>query len=103
MRLEMNRPHVSIVIPTYNQNREFLRAAVASALSQTYERFEVIVSNNHSTNDTVQVLSEFADERLKVVCPRDHLPMTENFAFAADQASGEYISFLASDDWVHPN
>jgi GT2 family glycosyltransferase len=103
MRLEMNRPQVSIVIPTYNQNPEFLRAAVASALSQTYEKFELIVSNNHSTNDTLQVLSEFVDKRLKVVCPKNHLPMTENFAFAADQASGEFISFLASDDWVHPS
>jgi hypothetical protein len=91
---------VSIVIPTYNQNPNYLKEAVESALSQSYENIEVVVSNNHSTNETLDVLSDFQDRRLRIVQPVRHLPMMENFTFAGDQATGEFISFLSSDDWV---
>ena len=53
-----NRPTVSILIPTYNQRPDFLRATLRSVLAQTYTDFEVVVSDNHSTNEAPQVLAE---------------------------------------------
>ena len=99
----MSQPLVSIVIPTYNQRAEFLRASVKSALNQTYPDIEVVVSDNHSTNDVPQVLAEFSDPRLRIVHPPKHLGMVDHFVFAGDQARGEYMSFLSSDDLLYPD
>jgi glycosyltransferase involved in cell wall biosynthesis len=93
-------PLVSIVIPAYNQRADFFRAAIRSVLEQTYENLEVIVSDNHSTNGTSDVLAEFTDQRLRVVRPDQHLPMTPHFTFAGLQARGQLMSFLTSDDLV---
>jgi glycosyltransferase involved in cell wall biosynthesis len=97
------RPKVSICIPTYNQKPEYLRECVQSALQQRYDPLEVVVSENHSTNEAPAVLSEFADARLRVVRPPTHLGMVSNFAFSASQATGDYLNFLSSDDLLHPD
>lgn len=97
-------PKVSICIPTYNTPAEYLRASIQSALNQTYPSVEVIVSENHSTNDAVQVIAEFAgNPRLKVVRPPQHVDMEANFEFAGLQATGEYLSFMGADDVLHPD
>jgi len=97
-----SEPLISICIPVYNQRPEFLRACIASALAQTYVPLEVVVSDNHSTNDPHAVFAEFHDARLRVVQPPQHVGMSENFAFAAEAAHGEIISFLSSDDLLLP-
>ena len=77
---------------------DFLRTATKSAISQTYNYIEVIISNNHSINATNVVIAEFDDSRIRVVRPPTHLPMVQHFAFAAEQGVGDYLSFLSSDD-----
>lgn len=97
-----DRPLISIVIPLYNQQLAFFRPALDSALGQTYPNVEVIVSDNHSTNDVPKFLATVGHPRLKVVKPPKFLPMVRHFGWAADQATGEYLGFLCSDDWLHP-
>lgn len=97
------QPTVSVIIPTYNQRPDFLRATIRSVLHQPYANLEVVVSNNHSTNETESVLAEFSDPRLRIVMPETHLPMIPHFVFAGRQARGELISFLPSDDLVEPD
>ena len=94
---------VSIVIPVFNQKEAYLLRCVTSALAQNHPNLEVIVSDNHSTNGCIKVLSEITDSRLAIVKPPFHLPLVQHFAFAGFQAHGEYISFLPSDDWLQPN
>ncbi|WCT11876.1 glycosyltransferase [Mucilaginibacter jinjuensis] len=98
-------PLVSIVIPTYNQKPDFLRACIASAVNQTYSNLEIIISDNWSTNVNVQaVLDEFINvKNLSVAKPAEHVSMIQNFSFAAGCAKGEYISFLSSDDTLEPD
>ncbi len=96
----MERPLVSIVIPAYNQRPEFLIQSIKSALSQTYQNIEIIVSDNHSTNETAEVLKTFNDSRLNIIRPPQHLPLTPHFQWASEHAKGEFISFLPSDDWM---
>ena len=62
----INNPKVSIGIPTYNRS-SYLKTAIDSALCQTYNNLEIIVSNNGSNDDTIEVLSNYTDERLTVV------------------------------------
>ncbi len=96
-------PLVSIVIPVYNQKLQYLRDALNSALTQTYTNIEVVVSDNHSTNEVPAYLASVTDPRLRVRKPDTFLPMVQNFRFAADQATGDYIVFLCSDDYLYPD
>lgn len=98
----MSLPLVSIIIPVYNQQPDFLRECLQSAISQTYSNLEIIVSDNHSTNKSFRVIEGFADYRLKIIRPVRHLDITDHFKFAAAAATGEYITFLSSDDLLYP-
>lgn len=93
-----NKPLVSILIPTYNQNINYLKECIDSALNQTYQNIEVIVSNNHSTNGTQKFLATYLDSRFRVVSPEKFVSMSDNFDFCIKNANGEYISYLSSDD-----
>ena len=97
------KPLVSIVIPLYNQQLPYFNAALNSALAQTYAAVEIIVSDNHSTNEVPAWLDRQADPRLRVVKPDQFLPMVEHFQFAADQAQGDWILYLCSDDYLYPH
>jgi glycosyltransferase involved in cell wall biosynthesis len=96
-------PVVSILIPTYNQNLRLLKECIDSALDQTLRNIEVIVSDNHSTNGTVDFLKMYDDPRLRLVSPKSFLSMNDNFAFCAEHACGKYLSFLSSDDVLLPH
>lgn len=103
MKTDSALPLVSIVIPVYNQRLDFFREALLSALQQTYTNIEVVVSNNHSTNDVPAYLATIKDARLRIVQPTIFLPMVGHFQFAADQAQGEWILYLCSDDYIYPD
>ncbi|WP_375447427.1 glycosyltransferase family 2 protein [uncultured Fibrella sp.] len=97
------KPLVSVVIPLYNQQLAYFQEALRSALAQTYSALEIIVSDNQSTNETPAWLATQSDSRLRVVRPDRFLPMVEHFQFAADQARGEWILYLCSDDYLYPD
>lgn len=98
----MSLPLVSIIIPTYNQRPDFLRECLQSAINQTYANTEIIVSDNHSTNEAIHIIEEYVSDRLKIIKPRQHVDIIDNFNFAAGAATGEYITFLSSDDLLYP-
>ena len=95
-----NCPLISIIIPTYNQKPLYLNECIQSAIDQTYQNIEIIISDNFSTEASVQeIISSFSfDKRVVTVKPVAHVSMADNFAFAASRAKGEYLSFLCSDD-----
>lgn len=93
-------PRISLVIPVYNQQLEYFRRCIDSALAQRQPQLEIIVSDNHSTNGCTDFLAGIDDPRLRVVKPPCHLPLIQHFAFAGFQARGELLSFLPSDDWL---
>jgi glycosyltransferase involved in cell wall biosynthesis len=98
-------PLVSIIIPVFNQNEDYLHDCIESALNQTYKNTEIVISDNHSTNDVSKVVSQFSDNRIKKVSPLTFLSMNDSFAFAASCANAEakYLSFLSSDDVMATN
>lgn len=98
----MNLPLVSIVIPMYNQRPDFLRHCLEGAFAQTYPNIEIIVSDNHSNNESPKLLAELNQPNLKIVKPQTHIGIIDNFVFAASAATGEYIAFLSSDDVLYP-
>ena len=98
-------PLVSIIVPVFNQNETHFRACIESALVQSYHNIEIIISDNHSTNDVPEVIEKYISRNVRKVMPPNFLGMTENFAFAASCADSKskYLSFLSSDDLLAPN
>lgn len=97
----MSLPLVSIIIPTYNHAR-FLPAALRAVLAQTEPRWEAIVVNNFSQDDTVPVVNSFRDARIRLVNFANHgvIAASRNHGIALTQAP--YIAFLDSDDVWYP-
>lgn len=93
-------PEISVVIPLYN-HAAYIGHAVKSVFAQSYTDFELIVVDDGSTDNSLNILSSFSDSRLKV------LTQANQGAHAAinrglHEASGEYLAILNSDDLYHP-
>ncbi|MES2188903.1 MAG: glycosyltransferase family 2 protein [Pseudomonadota bacterium] len=91
-------PLVSIVIPTYN-HAHLLRRALNSVIGQTYGNWEATVIDNHSRDNTEEVVSEFQDNRIKLVKYSNHGVIAASRNAGVRQSKGEWIAFLDSDDW----
>lgn len=96
------KPYVSVVIPTYN-HAQLLKKALASVLAQTFKDWEAIVINNFSTDDTIQVVNSFADQRIKILNFRNHGVIAASRNHGLKEANGEFIAFLDSDDIWYPS
>ena len=96
-------PTVSIVVPSYN-NADHIEQTMASILAQTYEDFEVIVSDHSSTDGCWELLQQFADDpRVTLLDPLPHgggAPANWNRVSRA--ASGRYLKLVCGDDLIYP-
>jgi glycosyltransferase involved in cell wall biosynthesis len=90
-------PDVSVVIPTYN-SAALLKKAVQSVFNQIYQNFEVIVINNFSTDDTVDVINSFKDERIKLINLDNEGIIGKSRNIGIKESKGGWIAFLDSDD-----
>jgi glycosyltransferase involved in cell wall biosynthesis len=102
--MEPARPLVSIAIPSYNYAR-FIERSIRSAMSQTYENIEIIVSDNASTDDSVEIIARLAaaDRRIRFTVNETNVGVFENFNLACDACTGVYIVFLSADDIMFPH
>jgi glycosyltransferase involved in cell wall biosynthesis len=95
------RPLITIAIPTFNR-AALLKQCIQSALSQTYDNIEVLVSDNASTDDTREVLRGFNDERLRVLRQQTNMGLLPNWNACLAAAAGEYVVFVSDDDRISP-
>lgn len=101
--LNLNRPLVSVVIPTY-QRAHTLGRAIDSALAQTYSPLEVVVSDNASSDGTADLLRRYADEsRLTVVAHDRNLGPLANWSAGVAASRGQLTKINYSDDWLEPH
>lgn len=100
--LTATTPYFTIVIPTRNR-ANLLRDALRCATSQTFDDYEVVVSNNDSSDHTESVIAEFAGPKVRGVRTTASLPMPDHWEFALTHARGQYVTFLCDDDAVAPN
>jgi GT2 family glycosyltransferase len=94
-------PLVTIAIPTFNR-ASWLKKCISAALSQTYRNFEVLVSDNASTDDTAEVLRQFDDTRLRVVRQPTNIGILSNWNACLAGARGDYIVYCSDDDLLAP-
>lgn len=99
------RKLVSVVTPVHNGGR-FVAECIESVLAQTYTRFEYVVCENYSTDETPEVVMRYAhlDSRIRIVRPPRFLPLVANWNFAASRISGDsaYLKFVHADDLLAP-
>src|SRR5436190_2523908 len=101
MHADFDNPLVSICIPTYNRSLSLVRA-VGSALAQDYDKLEIVISDNASTDETGNVCVELCkkDTRIRYIRQPKNLGMTENFRRALGASHGAYFMWLSDDDWL---
>jgi len=92
---------LTIVIPTLNRDYCVARA-IDSALAQTSPDVDIIVSNNGSTDRTREILSGYADPRLRIFHHPSTVPVAVHSNLLIDHARGELIVALSDDDWLEP-
>jgi glycosyltransferase involved in cell wall biosynthesis len=97
-----HEPLFSVVIPTRNR-AHLLRSALQSVLWQSFEDYELIVSDNCSADNTAEVIREIAGDRARVVRPDRMLSMPDHWEFALNHARGRFVAYLSDDDAWAPN
>lgn len=93
-------PVVSVVIPTHNR-ATLLKRAVMSVLAQTYERFEVIIVDDASTDATTEMIESFSDPRVRYLRHETNEHASASRNTGSRSASGRYVAYLDDDDeWL---
>jgi len=89
---------ISVVIPTFNR-ASTLKKAIESVIKQTYSDWEVILVDNSSTDDTLEILEEFNNINIKLLTVNNNGVIGYSRNVGIEHSSGKYIAFLDSDDW----
>ncbi|OBJ24969.1 glycosyltransferase family 2 protein [Mycobacterium colombiense] len=96
-------PLVSVVVPVYNCVG-FIDATIQSILEQTLRDFELVVSDNASTDGTWQALQRYGvDPRVRLTRLTSTLPAADNFNHVSSLATGEFIKLVCADDVLYPD
>jgi len=97
------RPSVSVCIPTYN-GAAFLSECLDSVLSQSYSDFEVLVEDDCSSDDSVEIANSYArhDSRIRVSVNDSNLGLVGNWNRSVQLSRGEWIKFVFQDDLILP-
>jgi glycosyltransferase involved in cell wall biosynthesis len=96
----MSNVKISVCIPVYN-GAEFINAAIDSVLNQSFKDFEVVVVDNKSTDNTLDLVKKYTDARIKIFQNESNIGMIPNWNKALEYATGEYIKILPADDLLY--
>lgn len=99
----MNKALISIIVPVYNSEK-YINRCVNSLIKQTYKNLEIILVDDGSTDTSPQICDRFKeqDDRVKVIHkPNGGVSSARNEGLSL--ASGDYIGFVDSDDWIAVN
>lgn len=94
-------PTVSVIIPSYNHEK-FIKECIQSVLDQTFQDFEIIITDDASTDRTVEAIKSFDDKRIKLFTSHKNQGASIATNNCISQSSGKYIAMLSSDDTWYP-
>lgn len=95
------RPKYSIIIPARN-GVDYLPTCVQTVIDQNYSDYELIISDDHSSDGTKQYLSSLSHPNITIIEPPEALSMTEHWEWALSHAKGEWLIFVGQDDGLQP-
>ncbi|MFC0776742.1 glycosyltransferase family 2 protein [Flavobacterium sp. HJSW_4] len=100
--MDNKTPFFSVVIPTYN-HAHFMKRCLDSLINQTYQNWEAIIVNNFSEDNTIQIIEEYSDPRIRLINNANGGIIAVSRNKGIVEANGKWICFLDSDDWWYPN
>jgi glycosyltransferase involved in cell wall biosynthesis len=100
----INNPKVSVCVPTYN-GAKYIKICIESVLAQTYSNFEILIVDDNSKDETMEILCDFAkrEKRIRIVRNQINLGLVQNWNRCVELAEGEWIKFVFQDDFIAPN
>ena len=98
--MSIEKPHISIIVPVYNVEK-YLCKCLDSIIAQTFADFELLLIDDGSFDKSGQICDEYAqqDERIKVF-HKENGGVSSARNLGLDKASGKWVAFIDSDDWV---
>lgn len=97
----MENNKVSIIVPIYNTEK-YLKRCIESIINQTYSNLEVILVNDGSTDDSIKICKEYAKKDSRIILVnKENGGLSDARNKGLDLATGEYISFVDGDDFIH--
>ena len=96
-------PKISIIVPIYNTEK-YLTNCINSIINQSYKNLEIILVNDASTDNSLNICKEFQEEDKRIVLfDIEHSGVSKARNCGLDNATGDYIGFVDSDDYIEPN
>lgn len=95
-------PEVSIITPVFNSSK-FLEETIASVLNQTFTDWEWMITDDKSTDNSVEIIQKIKDSRIKLILSDKNGGAGHARNLSLKQASGRFITFLDADDFWEPN
>ena len=95
-------PEVSIITPCYNSSK-FLQQTIDSVLNQTFTDWEWLITDDKSTDNSVEIIRKVNDERIKLTVAEKNGGAGHARNLSLEKASGRFITFLDADDFWEPN
>ena len=103
---EENVPFISVTVTSYNYGK-YIRRQLDSIAAQTFRDFEIVISDDGSTDDSVAVIRDFMSDhpelKITFIENKENKGLSENRNVVLDHAKGTYIMFCDSDDWLDPD
>ncbi len=100
----MEKRKVSIVLPVHN-GADYVAESINSIIAQTYENWELIVVNDYSTDDTLEICLDIAskDSRIRVISNERNLKLPSTLNVGFREATGDYYTWTSDDNLYKPN
>jgi len=99
--MKSGTPLISVCIPVYNAER-FIAATIESVLLQTLTDFELIIVDDHSSDRSLEIISSYKDDRLRVIVNDRNLGAEGNWNHCLTESKGRYVKLLPQDDILAP-
>ena len=90
------QPIISVIMPVYN-SQKYIGKAIKSILSQTFKDFELLIVDDGSSDDSVDIVNKFNDSRIKIF-QKEHSGLVETLNYGIYQSACEWVAIMHSDD-----
>jgi glycosyltransferase involved in cell wall biosynthesis len=90
-------PKITVFIPVYNRQR-YIAQTIQSVLDQSYKNFQLLLVDDGSTDDSVDIMRSFTDQRITLIENGENLGIPKTRNVGLEHAQGEYLAILDSDD-----
>lgn len=98
-----NQIKISVIIPVYN-TQKYIKRCIDSVINQTYKDIEIIIINDGSTDKSLIEIQRYSSlKNVKIIDLKNNIGLGASRNIGIKQSSGDYITFVDSDDWLDSN